>query len=236
MLPKLSYPTYDLIIPSTGKTIQVRPFLVKEEKLLLIALESNDNDEIIKTTMQVINNCIITEKVDITKLPFFDVDYLFIALRAKSVGEAIDIKFTCKMNDCNTIFPVKLDISNVKLVEDENIKTKIDLSGGVSVKMRYPSYEEMKKLTTEDTDMLNTINTICTCIDVISDKDKVYTRKDFTKKELTDFVLELTKANYNKLDVFVKNFPHFVVNTKAKCTKCEYEHEIEYDEFQSFFE
>lgn len=236
MLPKISYPIYDITLPLSNKTIKIRPFLVKEEKLLLMALESNDNEEIIKTTLQVINNCILSEKFDLSKLPFFEVDYLFIVLRAKSVGESIDIKFTCNVNNCNTVFPVKIDISNVKLIEDSATTSTIDLMNSITVKMKYPNYEEMKKLTTDVATMENDINTICSCINVVVDKDKVYTRKDFTKKELLDFVEGLTKPQYAKLETFTRNFPSFVVTAKATCTKCKYEHDIEYDDFLSFFE
>ena len=135
-LPKLDVPLYQIKIPSTGKEITIRPFLVKEEKLLLIAAQSKDQAEIINTTKQIINNCIVDGDVNVETLPFFDIDYIFIALRAKSVGESIDINFTCNnvIEDgeaCGSRFTAKIDITNCEIVKNENIKQEITLSGSL---------------------------------------------------------------------------------------------------------
>ena len=148
MLPKIDLPIYELTLPSTGKKVKVRPFLVKEEKLLLMALESDDDLEIVNTTKQIINNCIVSEKIDVNTLPFFDVDYLFIALRAKSIVEKVDIKYTCKNvvdgQTCGSSFNAEIDVSNVKIIKDETVPNVIDLKNNVKVKMKYPSYTTMK--------------------------------------------------------------------------------------------
>ena len=138
-LPKIELPIYDLTIPSTEKVIQIRPFKVKEEKLLLIASESNDPDEMINATKQVVNNCIVSEKIDIEKLTFFDIDYIFIALRAKSVGDKIEMKYTCNAIDqegksCGGTFDAEIDISNVKVIKSDDMK--IDM-GNIHMKMKY---------------------------------------------------------------------------------------------------
>jgi hypothetical protein len=150
MIPKITVPTYEVFLPSTGKPVKIRPFLVKEEKLLLMAIHSNDTDEIIKTTIQTVQNCVLDKKVDVSKLPFFDIDYLFIALRAKSIGESIEVRFTCNFIDnnnvCGNTFKSEIDISNCRIRKDESIGTEIPLGQGVTVKMRYPSYGEMKKI------------------------------------------------------------------------------------------
>lgn len=238
MLPKIDLPIYEIKLPSSGKPLKVRPFVVKEEKLLLMALESSDEREIIETTKQVVNNCII-DKIDIDKIPFFDVDYIFIALRAKSVGESIDVKYTCynEVNgiSCDTTFPAKIDVMNYTLIKNENIKDKIQLTGSLSVKMKYPSYTVMRLLESDMGNFDKKINIIAECIDVVADKDKVYTRKDYTNEELIDFIENLPQQQYKKLEEFIDNFPTFSITSKAVCPKCKFEHELDYRDFTDFF-
>jgi hypothetical protein len=238
-LPKIDLPTYTLKIPSNGKEVTIRPFLVKEEKLILMALESKDQNEIINTTKQIINNCIVEGDVNVDTLPFFDVDYLFIALRAKSVGESIEIKFTCNNivdgNRCGAIFPATIDISNCEIVTNPDIFKDIRLSGTILVKMKYPSYSAMKVITTDEDDVTKKVKMIANSIDIIQDKDKVYTNKDFSKEELIAFVEGLTHDQFKKLETFVDNYPSFVITSEAKCSKCGFDHKLRYNEFTSFF-
>lgn len=238
-LPVVDVPIYELKLPSSGKEIRVRPFLVKEEKILLIAAESNDVDEIIKTTKQVINNCLIDKDVDIDKLPFFDVDYLFIALRAKSISETIEMRFTCNAvnnegEPCRTMFDTEIDISKAEVFKND-IPNTFSLDKGTSVKMKYPSYSIMKTLNENDNALENKIKVIASCIDQIVQRDKVYTSKDYTPKDLQAFVEGLTEENYKKLEIFVDNFPYFAVEVQKKCPKCGYLHDIRYTDFASFF-
>lgn len=238
-LPKIDLPIYDVKLPSTGQVIKIRPFLVKEEKLLLMAVESNDNNEIINVTKQVINNCIIEPSINIETLPFFDVDYLFIALRAKSVGESIEVKFTCNniVNNmmCNNVFPAKIDITNCDIVKDDTIKNLIELGKNVQIKMKYPSYTTMKTILENENLINKQMNIIAGCVEQIIDGDKIHTSKDFTKQELLAFLENLTKEKYQKLVEYIENFPSFVIMTKANCSKCGYEHNLVYDDFTSFF-
>lgn len=239
-LPKIQTPTYELKLPSSGKEILVRPFLVKEEKLLLLAAESGDEQEIIRTTKQVINNCLISGEVDIDKLPFFDIDYLYIALRAKSVGENLDLKFTCQTmlpdgTACDNLFEAKIDISNVELLKKADVEKDINLSPVLRIKMKYPTYALMKSLSMDDIAIERKIMVIVNCIDQIIEKDKVYTQKDFTKNELKGFVEGMTQEQFKKVEYFVDNFPTFIINSKAKCSKCNTEHGIKFDDFTSFF-
>lgn len=239
MLPKIELPIFEVKMPSSGKKLKARPFKVKEEKLLLMAIESNDDNEILDATKQVINNCVIDDKFDVDSLPFFDADYLFIVLRAKSVGESIDIKFTCNNYTdsglCGEIFSSKIDILNCKIEKDESIKSDIVLQGNITVKMRYPSYTSMRQMDMEMDNYSQKIDIIMECIEMVVDKDSVYTRKDFTKEELLEFIENLSKENFSRLEKFVDNFPSFVVTSKAKCPKCKFTHNIEYKEFESFF-
>lgn len=238
-LPVVDVPIYELKLPSNGKEIRVRPFLVKEEKLLLIAAESNDVDEIIKTTKQVINNCLIDKDVDIDKLPFFDVDFLFIALRAKSISETMEMRFTCNATDkegnaCRHVFETDVDISNAEIIKSD-VPNTFNLDKGTVVKMKYPSYTIMKTLNENDNALENKIKVVVACIDQIVQKDKVYSSKDYTPKELQAFVEGLTEENYKKLELFVDNFPFFAVDVKKKCPRCGFQHEIRYTDFASFF-
>lgn len=234
------YPTYVLKLPSNNKEVTVRPFRVKEEKLLLMALESNEQEDIINTTKQVISNCIISGNVDVDKLPFFDVDYLFIALRAKSVGESIDVKYQChnttENRKCNANFDAKIDITNVDIHKKPDVTLDIKLSGTLSVKMRYPSYRTMKLLYEEDVHELDRkIDLISSCIEMIVEGDNVRTDKDITKEEKIAFVENLTRQQYVKLEYFIDNLPSFVVKSEAKCNKCGFVHKLEYNDFTSFF-
>lgn len=239
MLPVLDLPTYDLKIPSNSQYVKIRPFTVKEEKILLMAAESNDGNEVINTTRQIVKNCIVSEDVDIDKLPFFDVDYLFIALRAKSVGESIEVKFTCNNvvdgNACKNIFPAKIDISNCKIIKNESVPKDIELGRGVRVKMKYPGYSIMKTLVETDRDIDKKVYIIANSIEQIQDKDKIYTLKDITPDEMVKFVEGLTREQFDKLENFVNNFPTFVVTAEADCPKCGFHHNLEYKEFVSFF-
>lgn len=238
-LPKIQHPIFEVYLKSLDKNVRYRPFLVKEEKLLLMALESNDNEEIIETTKQVINNCLIDQNLSVDALPFFDVDYLFIALRAKSVGESIEVKFTCnnitENGACNNVFPAKIDISNCKVIRDESIKKEIDLGSNMMIKMKYPNYTTMKTILDNDAIINKKINIISNSIESIIEGENVHSLKDLTKDDITEFIENLTKEQFKKLEVFVDNFPGFVITANAKCNKCGFDHELEYSDFTSFF-
>jgi hypothetical protein len=238
-LPKIDLPIYEIKLPSNGQVVKIRPFLVKEEKLLLMAVESNDTNEIINVTKQVINNCILEGNINVETLPFFDIDYLFIALRAKSVGEAIEVKFTCNNevngNMCGTVFPAQIDIGNSEIVKDDTIKKLNDVGKNIKMKMRYPNYTTMKMILENDTVLNKQLHIIVGSVDQIIDGDKIHTTKDFTKQELLEFLEGLTKENYNRIVEFIENLPSFVVKANATCNKCGYNHNLTYSEFSSFF-
>lgn len=237
-LPTIDVPTYDLTIPSTKKVIKVRPFTVKEEKLLLIALESKDAEEIIKTVKQVINNCIISGEVDINKSPFFDIDYIFIFLRAKSIGSSVEVKMTCNNevdgNICGNSFTSEMNISNCEIITDDDVKDNIKLDGSKGVKMKYPNYTQMKHIELGN-EVDAKINTVINSIDHIYDKDQIYSSKDYSKTELKHFVESMTEEKFRKLEAFVDNFPTFAVVLEKKCNKCGFEHKVRYTDFYDFF-
>jgi hypothetical protein len=239
-LPKIDVPTYDITLPSTGKTIKIRPFVVKEEKLLLMAIESGDNENIIKTTKQVINNCIVSGDLDLEKMPFFDVDYLFIALRAKSIGESIETSYICNNevngNKCGGVFEAVIDISNCVIEKKDDISMDIILSSKIAIKMKYPSYSIMKMITGNESNFQKKIRIISSCIDRITNGDQVYSSKDYSKEELVEFIEGLTSEQYKKLEEFVDNLPSFTIETSGVCPKCGFEHKIKYTDFTRFFQ
>jgi hypothetical protein len=239
-LPKIDVPIYDITLPSTGKTIKIRPFLVKEEKLLLMAIESGDNENIIKTTKQVINNCIVSGDLDLEKMPFFDVDYLFIALRAKSIGESIETSYICNNevngNKCGGVFEAVIDISNCVIEKKDDISMDIILSSKIAIKMKYPSYSIMKMITGNESNFQKKIRIISSCIDRITNGDQVYSSKDYSKEELVEFIEGLTSEQYKKLEEFVDNLPSFTIETSGVCPKCGFEHKIKYTDFTRFFQ
>lgn len=240
MLPKIDLPTYELKLPSNGKEIRFRPFLVKEEKLLLMAAKSGDANEIIKTTKQVINNCLLDE-VNIDSLPFFDVDCLFIALRAKSIGENIEVNYICQntLEDntpCRGRFPVKIDISNVEIEKNENIKSEIKFNDNLIFYMKYPGYSIIKVLNDNDDTFEKKIKIIIASIDKIFNKDQYYSTKDFSTEELQNFIENLTQEQFDKLAEFTSNFPSFYVKAKGVCEKCGKEHDVRYKDFVRFFQ
>ena len=238
MLPKIDMPTYEIEIPSNKEKITVRPFTVKEEKLLLMAMESKDVNEIINTVKQVINNCIIKGEVSVDKLPFFDIDFLFIFLRAKSIGESIEVNLTCNNEVegkvCGNVFPAMMDIAKCEIVYPEQVSPDIKLNAKQGVKMRYPNYAAMKRVEFGNEVDAKT-NTIVGAIDHIHDAKGMYSYKDYSKEELKEFVEGLTEANYNQMMEFVDNFPTFVVKMEATCDKCGFHHVVRYTDFYDFF-
>lgn len=236
-LPKIDLPIYQLTIPSSGKTISVRPFVVKEEKLLLMALESKNPVDIVSTVKQVINNC-IQDDVDVDKLTFFDIDYMFIFLRAKSVGETVTVTLTCNNkledgNKCGNVFETEMDIGNVDIIRPEQ-PNQISLSGKTGVRLRYPSYDIMRRLENlQSVDRATEV--IVASIDYIFDENGMYKHTDYSKEELTEFVENLTEEQYQKLEDWTNNFPTVAAILQGKCTKCGFEHKVRYTDFLDFF-
>lgn len=232
-------PIYTVKLPSNGKEVKFHPFTVKQEKLLLMAVESNNAKDIIETTKQVVNNCLLDKSINVEKLPFFDLDYLFIAMRAKSVGESVKTAFRCNNildsgNECGGRFDADLDISNIEV---KNLRTdhKVQLSGFTTVKMKYPTYAVMRQLDGEDLELSKKIKIIANSIDYIQIKDKVHTTKDLTPSEVIKFIENLTQDQFKKLEEYIDNFPEFFVTATKKCSGCGYEHHIEYRDFTRFF-
>lgn len=239
-LPTVGIPTYEVKLPSTGQDIRVRPFLVRQEKMLLMAAESKDDMEIVNTTKQVIKECMVDETINIDRLPFFDIDYLFIALRAKSIGEKVSTRFFCQREDdngvvCGGTMNVDIDIAKAT-VNKQDIPDTIALGGSLSIKMKYPTYSIMRLISDRDNVMDRKIKVVANCIDQIIEGKKISSAKDHTKEELIKFVEGMTNEQFQKLEYFVDNFPTFSVKLNTVCPKCGFEHNIDYKDFTSFFQ
>ena len=195
-LPKIDLPTYELTVPSSKQTVTVRPFTVKEEKLLMMAVESGKISDITSTVKQVINNCVLDGKIDVDKLPFYDIDYIFIFLRAKSIGEKQEIKLTCKNmvddHECNNVFPAEIDMNNVEILGGD-LQDKIALDDKKGVKMKCPNYSAVKSIDAAKNDIDKKTALIVASIDYIYDEKGTYSAKDHTTDDLTKFIEGLTE-------------------------------------------
>jgi hypothetical protein len=240
MLPKIDVPTYEMKLPSSCKTVRVRPFTVKEEKLLLMAAESKNLKDVTETVKQVINNCIIDGEFDVETAPFFDVDYAFIYLRAKSIGDKQKVNLTCANkpdgeHECGNVISAEADMNDVDIVINPELSAEIRLDANKGVKMKYPPYSTIKMIENEELAIDKKTMMIVSCIDQIFDKDSVYAAKDYSIGDLKAFVEQLTEANYKKLEAWTQDLPTFLAIIRAKCNKCGFEHEVRYADFEDFF-
>tara|TARA_Y100000593_G_scaffold94479_1_gene193772 strand:- start:2326 stop:3045 length:720 start_codon:yes stop_codon:yes gene_type:complete len=226
-LPKIATPTYELELPSTGQTINYRPFLVKEEKLLVLALESEDTKEITNAIKNVIKSCIKTRGVKVESLPTFDIEYLFLNIRGKSVGEDIEVNVICP-DDKKTQVPVKISIDDIKVQKNKDHDNKIKLDNNLMMEMKYPSLSEFIKNNfdfTESGGVDQSFDLIATCIDKIYSEEEVWAIADCTKKEVNDFLDSMNTSQFKSIEKFFETMPklshEFKVtnpNTKVKNT------------------
>lgn len=234
-------PQFELKLPSSEEVLTVRPFTVAEEKLLLIAKEANSEQAVVDATKQVVANCVISPKINIEKMPFFDVNYLFIALRAKSIGETMPMTFICSAKEkdsdliCHAPMEAEINVESVVLRKDPDVHTEIKIPGGFTVYMAYPSYTVMKTLG-DATVIEKKVKLIASCVERLVDKNRVLTAgKDFTPGEMIKWVEGLTRAQFEKLEYFIDNQPDFYFEVNTKCPKCGTDHKIVYTDFEAFF-
>ena len=222
-LPKISTPTYELELPSTGKTIKFRPFLVKEEKLLVLALESDDSKEITNAIKAVLKDCIQTRGVKVDTLPTFDIEYLFLNIRGKSVGEDIEVSVLCP-DDGETYAEVQISIDDIKVTRDKNHSNQIKIDENLMMEMKYPSLDQFVKSNFEfsnDNQVDQSFELIASCIDKVYSADEAWTTDDFTKKEVTEFLEQMNSAQFKEIESFFSTMPKLshevqVVNPKTK--------------------
>ncbi len=238
-LPKIATPSYELELPSTGKTIQYRPFLVKEEKLLVIALESQDTKQITNAIKAVIRSCILTKSVKVEELPTFDIEYLFLNIRGKSVGEDIDVKIICP-DDEETEVSVNVNLDDIQIQKSENHSNKISLDKNLMMELKYPSLNEFVKSNFDPNDtnrsaMDQSFDLISTCIDKIYNEDEVWVAADCTKKEIKDFLESMNSAQFKQIEKFFETMPKLSHTIKVKNPKTKVESEVVLEGLASFF-
>ena len=232
-LPKLATPTYELEIPSSKDKLTYRPFLVKEEKILLLANESEEESETINAIKQIINNCTF-EKLNVDSLALFDLEYIFLRIRAKSVGEIVSLKQLC--SDDNETYPdVSLDLEEVNVDFPVNNTNKIELTDTVGILMRYPKFS-LVKLSTDGSETEYIFKMIKECIDQIYDGDMIHERTDFNEQELDEFLESLSSEHFKLLQEFFETMPKLKHEVKFKNPKTKKQNKMTLEGMQSFFE
>ena len=209
-LPKIATPTYELTLPSTGKKIKYRPFLVKEEKILLIALESEDMKQISEGIVRILNDCILTRGVKVQSLATFDIEYLFLNVRAKSVGETVEVNVTCP-DDNETTVEMEIAIDSIKVQKNKEHKNIIKLDDTYSMKLKYPSFDEFIgnnfEVDNDMSDVSKSLDMITSCIEMVYDKEESWSASDCTKKELSQFVDQLNSKQFKEIEKFFTTMP-----------------------------
>lgn len=235
-LPQNATPVYTLTIPSTKKEFKYRPFLVKDEKALMIAQQSEDQTVMLDTIRDVIKSC-AKSPIEVEKLASFDIEYIFIKLRAISVGEMVDLVFKCDVcEDPKAKSQVQINLHDVKVEEFPNHQSKIHLFNNVGIAMKYPSIDVMKYIETASSDNLNDLfNIVITCIDFIYDEDEIYLAKDQKREEIIQFLDNLTADQFDKIRNFFTTMPQLRVYVDYKCPVCEREHHKYLEGLTSFF-
>ena len=235
-LPKSTTPVYELELPSTKKKIKYRPFLVKEEKVLILALESEDMKQVTDAVKNVLTACIQTRGVKVDKLSTFDIEYLFLNVRGKSVGEVIDVNVTCP-DDGETTVETQINIDDIKVFTDEDHSRDIELDNNLTLRMRYPSLNEFIKNNFAQGEMNvdEGFEIIANCIEQVFNEEESWSATDCSKKELLDFVENLTTAQFTRVEKFFLTMPKLTHTVKVTNPKTEVENEIVLEGLASFF-
>ena len=237
-LPKISAPTYELVLPSSGRKVKYRPFLVKEEKILVIALESEDTKQITNAIKTVISNCILSKGIRIEKLATFDIEYLFFNVRAKSVGETFDVNVTCP-DDGVTQVPLQIDIDSIKVQKNKKHPNIIKLDDNLSLQMNYPSLtqfiESNFELSGVDSDLEKSLDVIIACIGQVYNEEESWEASECTKKELKEFVEQMNSKQFKEIETFFDTMPKLSQKIKVNNPETEVESEVVLEGLASFF-
>ena len=234
-LPKLNTPTYELEVPSTDEKIKYRPFLVKEEKILLMAMESKDNAQIINAVKDIVSSCTF-EKLNVATMPMFDMEYIFLNIRAKSVGEVSKLKILCP-DDKKTYASVELDLTKVEVQVGDDHTNKIELTDDMGMIMTYPTIDSFLESGIETINANNMLDVIGSCVLQIYEQkgEKVYQAKDQTKKELTEFIESMNSGQFRKLQSFFDTMPKLKHTIKVKNPKTKKTSDVTLSGLNDFF-
>jgi len=235
-LPKINTPTYELVLPSNGKKIKYRPFLVREEKILIMALETEDQKQITDAVIQILSACIISRGVKLNELATFDIEYLFLNVRSKSVGETISLNITCP-DDEKTNVEVDIDLDSIKVKKDKSHTNTIKLDDNLSLKLKYPSMKQFIESNFEagEESVNNTMDVVTSCIDMIYNEEESWSASDVTKKELEDFIDQLNTKQFQLIEVFFDTMPKLTHKVKVKNPKTQVESTIILEGLAAFF-
>jgi hypothetical protein len=235
-LPKISTPTYELELPSTGQSIKYRPFLVKEEKLLLLALETEDNKQITNAIKTVIKNCIETKGIKVETLPTFDIEFLFLNIRARSVGEEIEVNLICP-DDGETTVPVSINVDDIKVEKNKNHHKQIKLDDSLMMDMKYPSLDQFIKnnFDLNGNTMEQSFELVADCIDKIYSEEEVWSSSDVTREEMVDFLEQMNSLQFKQIEEFFETMPKLSHKVKIKNPKTKVESEVVLEGLSSFF-
>lgn len=237
MLPKLDVPIYSVNLISTGKPVRFRPFLVKEQKMFLMASESEDSNEMVNIIRQVLKNCVIDE-IDIDSLPTFDLEYLFLNLRARSVEEVVDLRYKCNNvideKKCSGVVEFKLNLLQIEPTKNEKHKDKIQITENLGICFKYPTFDMLQKYEKLSENEIM-IRILVDCIDYIYDKEQIYYSKDSSREELEEFIDNLQQKDLEKFKEFFDTMPEIKKDVQFKCPKCSYEEDITIKGIQNFF-
>ena len=236
-LPKIATPTYELELPSTGQSIKYRPFLVKEEKVLVIALESEDNKQITTAIKAVLKSCILTKGVKVESLPTFDIEYLFLNIRGKSVGEELEVNVICP-DDGETTVPVIINLDDIEVQKDENHSNKIKIDDSIMMELKYPSLDQFIKNNFDFNDknaMDQSFELIASCIDKVYTEDEVWATADCTKKEVKEFLESMNSQQFKEIEAFFESMPKLSHTINVTNPNTKVESEVTLEGLASFF-
>ena len=236
-LPKIATPTYELVLPSTDQTIQFRPFLVKEEKLLVLALESEDNKQITTAIKSVLKNCVLTKGIKVEQLPTFDIEFLFLNIRGKSVGEELEVNIVCP-DDEKTQVTVDINLDDIQVQKNEEHNKQIKLDENLMMEMKYPSLDQFIKNNfdfNEKNQMDQSFQLIASCIDKIYSEEEVWATADCTKKEVNDFLEQMNSGQFKLIETFFETMPKLSHTIKVTNPKTKVESDVVLEGLASFF-
>jgi len=235
-LPKINTPTYELTLPSNGKKIKYRPFLVREEKILIMALETEDQKQITDAVIQILSSCIVTRGVKIEKLATFDIEYLFLNVRSKSVGETIKVNIICP-DDEKTSVEIPIDLDSIKIKKDKSHTDIVKLDDTLSMKLKYPSMKQFIESNFEagKETITNTMEVITSCIDIIYNDEESWNASESTQKELEEFIDQLDTKQFQTIEKFFDTMPKLSHRIKVKNPKTEVESTVVLEGLAAFF-
>jgi len=234
-LPTISTPTHELTLPSTGKTVKYRPFLVKEEKILILALEGGNLQDITRAIKDVLKNCILTRGIKVDKLPTFDIEYLFLHIRSKSVGESVDIIITCP-DDKVTEVRTKIYIDEIEVKKDPDHTTDIKIDDTYTLRMKYPSLDQFVSENFDfkgDTD--DSFALVASCIDMVYSEDEAWSASDCTKKELITFIEQFNSTQFREIEKFFDTMPKLAHTVEVENPNTGKKSEVVLEGLSSFF-